>query len=662
MGKPTFFRALAKDPTANTIVIAAASLVPLVGMVGGAVDASRYYMTTTRLQAACDAGALAARRAMADDTFDPAVHGDIGDRFFEQNYSDGMFGMENLTNAYTSNGDGEVKGTASGKLPNTLMQIFGFEDFDVSVSCSADINISNSDIMFVLDVTGSMNCAPDNPGGGNCGNTEDTGSKIEGMRAAVMSFYDTVEASTSPNAQVRYGVVPYASNVNVGGALRDEWMARNHTFQSRVANFRVDQTDWVQIAANIIEVRETSPGSTSYRESEEANSVTAAECAALRPADDIMFDDELGPYGQISQTIDGNIRTTRYDDQNERVLRREGFADFNENGNSGSGKCTYGYDIFPGTGAAIWDLVEEFTETVVFDNYTYRPIDTAAPPANQHGQPGWEDVDLTTLYDDNVIQMPVGTNGAMVDVTWDGCIEEADTLNTADFDSNTDDFNDLDLNLVPDADDEFWKPILPTATWRRTDNGNNTQGWLTQTWNEGRPGYSCPAAAIQLTDISRTDLETYVDSLQGRSNTYHDIGMIWGARFIAPNGIFNSQNATAPNGDAIARHIVFMTDGLLAPNVEVYGTYGIEWWDRRITTDGGWTQARDRHAERFQIACQKARNENITVWVVAFGTTLTDNLRDCASPGRAFQASDTATLTTRFKEIAQQIAALRLTT
>ncbi len=659
MGKPTFFRALAKDPTANTIVIAAASLVPLVGMVGGAVDASRYYMTTTRLQAACDAGALAARRAMADDTFDQTVHGVIGDRFFQQNYSDGMFGMENLTNAYTSNGDGEVRGTASGKLPNTLMQIFGFEDFDVSVSCSADINISNSDIMFVLDVTGSMNCAPDNPGGGNCGNTEDTGSKIEGMRAAVMLFYDTVEASTSPNAQVRYGVVPYASNVNVGGSLRDEWMARDHTFQTRMANFRVNLGDWSEVSATIIDITETDRDNDEERtEREQVFGLTKSECDALRPADFLEFDDVLGEFNQQSQTVDGNTRTTRYNDTDEDILVYRGFADHN----ASNGRCRYGHRVYEGTGDAIWDLVEERTETIVFDNYTYRPIDTAAPPANQHGQPGWEDVDLTTLYDDNVIQMPVGTNGAMVDVTWDGCIEEADTLNTADFDSNTDDFNDLDLNLVPDADDEYWKPILPTAAWRRTTGGNNTQSWLTQTWNEGRPGYSCPAAAIQLTDISRTDLETYVDNLQGRSNTYHDIGMIWGARFIAPNGIFNSQNATAPNGDAIARHIVFMTDGLLAPNVEIYGTYGLEWWDRRITTDGGSTQARDRHAERFQIACQKARNENITVWVVAFGTDLTDNLRDCASPGRAFQAADRDALTEQFKQIAQQIAALRLTT
>lgn len=54
--RASFFRSLLRDPTANTIVISAVSLLPLMAMVGGAIDASRYYMAASRLQAACDAG------------------------------------------------------------------------------------------------------------------------------------------------------------------------------------------------------------------------------------------------------------------------------------------------------------------------------------------------------------------------------------------------------------------------------------------------------------------------------------------------------------------------------------------------------------------------------------------------------------------------------
>jgi hypothetical protein len=134
-----------------------------------------------------------------------------------------------------------------------------------------------------------------------------------------------------------------------------------------------------------------------------------------------------------------------------------------------------------------------------------------------------------------------------------------------------------------------------------------------------------------------------------------------GSRFISPRGIFAADNATAPNGDAIARHIVFMTDGVQVNSTENYSTHGVEWWDRRITGTGNSTTEFNRRRDRLQAICRAARQENITVWVVAFGTALTQNLIDCASPGRAFQANDSETLNERFQEIAQKIAALRLT-
>lgn len=682
MGKRAFFWDLAKDPTANVIVISAAALVPLVAMVGGAVDASRYYMTSTRLQAACDAGALAARRAMeVPDDFDEVPEGggdtpkQIGERFFDQNYEDGMFGLDNLSRSYTSDGGGKVLGQASGELPTGLMHIFGYGDFDLSVECSAEVNISNTDVMFVLDVTGSMNCAPDNPNGGSCNNTEASNAKIKGMREAVMSFYDTVDESTSETAQVRYGVVPYASNVNVGGSLRPEWMAPTHTFQTRVANY--EQTfDWEFVSATIVSITETSRDSDrSGRNREQVFGLTEAECDALKPANYLEFDDSLGRFNQQGPAVvNGTTRTTRYNDTNEDILVFRGFA----NHRSSDGRCRYGHNIYEGRGDAVWDEVEELVEEVNFQNWTYRELDTSdlSDLPETFGRPSWADVNLSSLYTDEnrQIDLPIGSNGALTTVSWDGCIEEASTEATGDFSDVNDDFNDLDFSLVPDEPGEYWAPLLYGATWKRENSDGNVIGTLTQTWNESRPSYSCPAPAFNLTEIENTstestdgkvrtrkDLQNYVDSLRGRSNTYHDIGMIWGARFIAPQGIFRTENESAPNGDAIARHIVFMTDGLLAPNTEVYGTYGIEWWSRRISGDGNWTRTRDRHAERFQVACRAAQNENITVWVVAFGTTLTANLRDCASPGRAFQANDSTQLKARFKEIAQTIAALRLT-
>jgi hypothetical protein len=658
MGVLTFFRKLAADPTANTIVIAAVSLIPLLGMVGGAIDASRFYMTETRLQAACDAGALAARRAMDDGEFTAEIEAQ-GDNFFEQNFEDDMFGIEDLEHDYNGTDDGEVVGTASGTLPTSLMQIFGYEEFEVSVTCTADINISNTDIMFVVDVTASMNCNPDNPNGGNCNNVEEPNAKIKGLRTAVITFYETVEEATSERAQVRYGMVPYASNINVGGLIKTanpSWLATSHTYQSREANFTLVPGEYEVVSRTITSLTMTSRESSNYATDRQDHfGGTSAECTARKPADRLEFNDELGQFNQQSQTEVGDTRTTVYNDRDEDLIFYEGFTSYR----SSDKRCRYGWRLYNATGDALWTLVEEKGEDVeVFANWTYKPVT----------------FDLSSLYDDNQMTLPLGSNGTDRTVIWDGCIEEAETVAQASFNPLPSGAFDLNINLVPSSDQQKWKPVLDDVVYKReTDNNTvNTLNEITQTTDEPRPGYECPASAFRLAALENTDtlgggttpttkgdLQAYVNALRGRGSTYHDIGMIWGARLISPRGIFEDDNFSAPNGDAISRHIVFMTDGMLAPNVETYGTYGIEWWDRRVTGDAN--NASTRHAERFQAACRAARQENISVWVVAFGTELTQNLIDCATPGRAFTATDSEALEEAFTEIAQKIAALRLT-
>lgn len=639
----SFMRSLLRDKTANTIAISAAAMVPLMAMVGGGIDASRYYMAASRMQAACDAGALAARRSMLDDEF-RAEDRQVGLNFFDQNFNDGMFSSTDRTRDYASEGDGVVTGTASGKLPTTIMGAFGYDEFELSVSCSAEINISNTDIMFVLDVTGSMNCPDTNIAGcvnGNNNNTEVANSLIVGLRAAVVNFYDTVETATSPNAQVRYGFVPYAPNVNVGFSLPRAFMANTHTYQSRVPRFHNVTTfqpysDTVENLPKVI----TNLGSTNqsdYRfrnannNPNASNSTDAALCESL---DGKTY--WVGPeqWQVLSDTYTLNVFTTG--SNNDRA----------------------------GCRGRVRKLRE--TTTLQFRDYVYCPVTTGVAnqcgSANPTGSPaGWETVNLSTLYDDNRIMTPTGTSGAMEQLTWNGCIEEAASVNSATWNPVPNNAFDLDINLVPATEAQRWKPMLRDAVFRRLDSGNNRQlSNRTTTTDLANPTHDCPTAALRLAEMDRGEVTTYVNGLRARGSTYHDIGMIWGARFISPRGIFQADNESAPNGDAIGRHIVFMTDGLLAPNVDLYGTYGMEWWDRRVTTNGS-TDQKARHEARFQAACRAARQENITIWAVSFGEALSPELVSCASPGRAYEARNNAELTEAFQEIAQKIAALRLT-
>ena len=100
--------------------------------------------------------------------------------------------------------------------------------------------------------------------------------------------------------------------------------------------------------------------------------------------------------------------------------------------------------------------------------------------------------------------------------------------------------------------------------------------------------------------MGESDFNQYVDSLQAVGATYHDMGLLWGARVASPTGIFGGiVNEKPSNGGTVSRHMIFMTDGELAPNVDINTTYGIESIDRRITGDGRASQQLGRHRSRF---------------------------------------------------------------
>ena len=587
--RKSFLNALLRDPTANTIVISAAALVPLMAMVGGGVDASRYYMAAARLQAACDAGALAARRAMTTTSFTTA-HQTIGFNFFDQNFPNGLYDTTNRTRNYTANSGGVVTGTASAVLPATIMNAFGVSSFNLSATCSADINIANTDIMFVLDVTGSM--------GGSAGGGQ---TRIQALRNAVMLFYDTVASSTSTSARVRYGAVPYSMSVNMLNVVPREHLASSHTYQSRrFANEEIsNETDFL-IPRDLSNLPSPTTGQTRF-DNDSGPSI----------------DDDAKELCEVTNKGTFEIKGDRYE----------------ITGN------TYKLNQFTGGNSGRRAGCRANVRRIRQYRYEPRVFNVAA------------------FKTGGTVVTDTGVNGANVSHTWNGCIEEADTVAEATFNPVPAGAFDLDINLVPTTEAQRWKPALPNAIWMRPNPNPVDAG---ESYN--RPANTnCAAAAFRLRTISRSELQTYVNGLTPNGNTYHDFGMIWGARLISPSGMFAADNTTAPNGDPISRHVVFMSDGQLEPSLDIYGMYGVERMDRRVTTDGDGTAQRERHEQRFQAACRAAKNENMTVWVVAFGTTLTQSLRDCASPGRAYEASDSTALNNAFREIAQKIAALRLT-
>ncbi|MFN3434092.1 MAG: pilus assembly protein TadG-related protein, partial [Sphingomonas sp.] len=133
---------LARASGGNTLAMLAAFLIPMSALTGSAVDIGRLYLVKVRLQQACDAGALAGRKFMADSnsaTLD-ATATTQARTFFANNFPSGIMGTPAYTAATvpftpTKTTDKQVAGTATTQVPMTVMKMFGQPTRSITVTC-----------------------------------------------------------------------------------------------------------------------------------------------------------------------------------------------------------------------------------------------------------------------------------------------------------------------------------------------------------------------------------------------------------------------------------------------------------------------------------------------------------------------------------------------
>jgi len=654
-------RRLRRDSRGNTLAIVGAALVPLAGMIGSGVDMSRAYMAKTRLQSACDAAALAGRRVMQNDTMTTAVENEAT-RFFNFNFRQGLYSTNTFTPAVTRPSSGTVRVTASTQIPTSIMRIFGFTSLPLNVTCDASLNFVNTDIMLVLDTTGSM---LEDVNGNATSST--SSQKITALRDAVMALYDElapIQAQLEANQmRLRYGVVPYSSTVNVGGLIRSvnpSYLADSVTFQSRVSNYTTQQTSSSANGPYWEYYTSASP----YYTSNMAASTSISQSNCLKFMQNQAF---TGFTATPTNPTSGGPAPT------PTVV-----ASFPHDGTaSDGGTGEWGWTGAPDTNSTGGKSCRRRrTDTTTTYRYTYTN-DTYLPATYDTSQ--FKLGNPVTLASNDGGSTPTSgsysaqalasaaTGESTTTSTWNGCIMERDTVATIAPNSGYSipaSAHDLNINMIPSSDATRWRPHWPDVThhrssWYSLTSSNSSSGTLS-TDLASLQWVACPTAARRLAAWNRGNMESYVESLVPDGYTYHDIGMLWGARMISSGGIF-ADSPDTHNSMPVSRHIIFMTDGVLNTQPGVYGAYGVEGMEHRV----GGTSTSDlteRHRQRFRMICNSAKSMNISIWVVAFASTLESSLVECASNSN--QASTSANrdqLIERFRQIGSQIGALRLT-
>lgn len=651
---------VARDQRGNVLAMSVFIIFVTVVLAGSTVDTARLYLVKARLQQACDSGVLAGRRFMVDSA-SPTIDTNAATQatnFFNNNFKAGWLQTTSISFTPSKTANNRVSATASAVVPMTLTRLFNIihpwvsvpGSQTINVTCEARYDLADTDIMFVLDTTGSMACLPseDNtscsstvgsqgtsaytrpadsalgaasgsvnesvagyPGSFGYYVNERSGSRISALRTAVISFYNTMAANVQPGTNIRYGFVTYTSVVNAGRAIQSinpQFMVggagnatTNWTYQSRqvTADYQISNTQIAQYTG--------------------MNSATCDTYKVARnPATPLTYN---------PSTQQATERTVAWATNN-------------------GGRCR------------VYDIV-------------YGPTWTYGPTSHN----------VSNFLTNASVDDPTTVDGSTD--SWQGCIEERNTTASASFDINNLPA-DLDPDLVPTNDATRWRPAWPeviygrnytggtygyTSTGTTTSNGEptsiaiglsyaryNTDQLLRSGW------FSCGKPVRRLATMSLTDVTNYVNAPDFRpiGGTYHDTGMTWGLRMISPNGIFANDTAAWPGRNPPNRVIVFLTDGAMAPNVTIYGQYGVEYFDQRAT-GGTFTSQTAYHNARFLALCAKAKSMNISIWTVALGLAATPELQTCASnPQQSLSSTSGSDLNTQFQTIAQRVARLRV--
>lgn len=180
----------------GSMVIFAMFLLIMMLIVGGmSVDMMNFESTRTRLQATLDRAVLASadleqtanREAVVRDYFAKA----------------GLLDQVTSITVIEAINSSQVTATAAMDVDMMFMSLVGVETLAAPASGSAIENISDIEIMLVLDVSGSMNA----------------NNRIVNLRAAANEFVATILANNTDN-RISIGIVPFNGQVNLGAVLR----------------------------------------------------------------------------------------------------------------------------------------------------------------------------------------------------------------------------------------------------------------------------------------------------------------------------------------------------------------------------------------------------------------------------------------------------------
>lgn len=214
----------------NIAMIFAIALVPVLSLVGAAVDYSRAVQARTSMQAALDSAALMLSKDLSSGTITTSQISTKAQAYFNALFT-GTATLPSVSvaatyTASTSMGS-TIQLTGTGTYTTSFMKIAGFPTLGIGTTSTSAWGNVRMRVALVLDNTGSM--AQD--------------GKMPAMQTAAKNLVDQLSALAKADGDVYISIVPFAKDVNVDASNYNkdwidfsEWDAANGSWTCSAGN------------------------------------------------------------------------------------------------------------------------------------------------------------------------------------------------------------------------------------------------------------------------------------------------------------------------------------------------------------------------------------------------------------------------------------------
>ncbi len=209
-------KTFAGDESGNIAILFALFLVPVIMLMGLAIDGLRALNAAETTADALDAAALAAARAMTEGGLSDAEVNKVASDYFQANVvGKGKIGYSTYSGleVTTNRARNEVTVGVNTDVSTTFSSIAHIDKFSLYRESTVAAGLNDIELGLMLDVTGSMN----------------RNGKLRALKNATKDLIDAIVPEGHKGNRVRIALAPYSEQVNMGRFADGVSDARNRS-------------------------------------------------------------------------------------------------------------------------------------------------------------------------------------------------------------------------------------------------------------------------------------------------------------------------------------------------------------------------------------------------------------------------------------------------